>query len=195
MNKTVQLSEFGNVLVFIALGIVFVGIAYLVTSFLSKNKPNPEKLSTYECGEESEGSAHSQFNVRFYIIALVFLLFDVEIVFLFPWATVFGDKEMIAAIPIWGWLTFIEMIVFISILLVGLVYVWIKGDLNWIKPNPGIPSVVTAIPASAYNYLNDEKFVVVPFNLEPIQNPIVENTPSTENQPKKPAFRPQFLKK
>ncbi len=195
MNGTVQLSEFGNVLVFIALGIFFVCVAYLATRLLSKSKPNPEKLSTYECGEESEGSAHTQFNVRFYIIALVFLLFDVEIVFLFPWATVFGDKEMIAAIPQWGWLTFIEMIIFISILLVGLVYVWVKGDLNWIKPNPSIPTVETAIPTSAYNYLNEEKFTVVPFILEPVKDPLEVKETKPENQPKKPAFRPQFLKK
>jgi NADH-quinone oxidoreductase subunit A len=81
-------------------------------------------METYECGEESEGSAWLQFNIRFYVIALIFLIFDVEVVFLFPWAVVF--KEM-------GLLALIEMGIFLLILVVGLAYVWVKADLNWVK--------------------------------------------------------------
>jgi len=81
---------------------------------------------TYECGEVPEGSAWVKFNIRFYIIALVFIIFDVEVIFLFPWAVVFQDL---------GLLAFIEMMIFIFILVVGFAYVWIKGDLNWVKMN------------------------------------------------------------
>ncbi|MDP6033127.1 MAG: NADH-quinone oxidoreductase subunit A, partial [Candidatus Marinimicrobia bacterium] len=88
--------------------------------------PNPDKLATYECGEESEGSAWVQFNIRFYVVALIFLIFDVEVVFLFPWAVVFNELGMLA---------FVEMAIFLIILMVGLAYVWKKSDLDWIKYN------------------------------------------------------------
>ena len=91
---------------------------------IAPSNKTKEKLETYECGEESEGSAWLQFNIRFYVIALIFLIFDVEIVFLFPWAVVF--KEM-------GLLALIEMGIFLLILVVGLAYVWVKADLNWVK--------------------------------------------------------------
>ena len=81
---------------------------------------------SYECGEIPEGSAWVQFNIRFYVIALIFLIFDVEIVFLFPWAVVYQDL---------GLLAFIEAFIFVLILIVGFIYVWAKGDLDWVKMN------------------------------------------------------------
>ena len=78
----------------------------------------------YECGEEPVGDTRIKFNTRFYVIALIFLIFDVEIVFLFPWAVVYRKIGMLA---------FVEMLIFIVILLVGLAYVWAKGDLEWIR--------------------------------------------------------------
>ena len=90
-----------------------------------KNKGG-DKLTSYECGELPEGSAWVKFNIRFYVIALIFLIFDVEIVFLFPWAVVFQDL---------GLLAFIEAFIFVLILVVGFVYVWAKGDLDWVKMN------------------------------------------------------------
>ncbi len=83
-------------------------------------------MLSYECGEIPEGSAWVQFNIRFYVIALIFLIFDVEIVFLFPWAVVYQEL---------GLLAFIEAFIFVLILVVGFVYVWAKGDLNWVKMN------------------------------------------------------------
>jgi NADH:ubiquinone oxidoreductase subunit 3 (subunit A) len=83
-----------------------------------------EKLTTYECGENPQGSAWIQFNIRFYVFALIFIVFDVETVFLLPWAVVF--KEL-------GVLAFVEGLVFIFILMVGLGYVWRKGDLEWVR--------------------------------------------------------------
>ena len=91
---------------------------------LSPGRKTPEKLSTYECGENIEGKAWIQFNIRFYVVALIFIIFEVEVVFLFPWAVIY--KEL-------GLFAFIEMVVFIGILVVGLAYVWRKGDLEWVK--------------------------------------------------------------
>ena len=117
--------DFGTILFAVALAIVMVGIPLLIQKLIapSSNKTR-EKLETYECGEEAEGPAWMQFNIRFYVIALIFLIFDVEVVFLFPWAVVFKDMGLVALI---------EMGVFLTILIVGLAYVWVKGDLEWVK--------------------------------------------------------------
>lgn len=116
--------DFGTIFLFILLGIVLVYVPLLISKIIAPKKDTPDKLSTYECGEESEGSAWVQFNIRFYVIALIFLIFDVEVVLLFPWAVVF--KEL-------GLLAFVEMAIFLIILIVGLAYVWKKGDLDWVK--------------------------------------------------------------
>ena len=96
----------------------------MISWLVAPSNKTKDKLDTYECGEEAEGSAWLQFNIRFYIIALIFLIFDVEVVFLFPWAVVF--KEM-------GLLALIEMGIFLLILIAGLAYVWVKSDLDWVK--------------------------------------------------------------
>jgi len=116
--------DFGTVLVAAILGIIMVAVPLIVQSLVAPSKKSKEKLETYECGEESEGSAWLQFNIRFYVIALIFLIFDVEVVFLFPWAVVFKDL---------GLLAMVEMAIFLLILIVGLAYVWVKADLNWVK--------------------------------------------------------------
>lgn len=118
--------DFGTVLVAAILGIIMVAVPLIVQSLVAPSKKSKEKLETYECGEESEGSAWLQFNIRFYVIALIFLIFDVEVVFLFPWAMVFKDL---------GLLAFVEMGIFLVVLIVGLAYVWKKGDLDWVKYN------------------------------------------------------------
>ena len=116
--------DFGTVLVAAILGIIMVAVPLIVQWLIAPSKKTKEKLATYECGEESEGSAWLQFNIRFYVIALIFLIFDVEVVFLFPWAVVFKDL---------GLLAMVEMAIFLVILIVGLAYVWVKADLNWVK--------------------------------------------------------------
>tara|TARA_B100000686_G_scaffold355222_1_gene471284 strand:+ start:6630 stop:7049 length:420 start_codon:yes stop_codon:yes gene_type:complete len=117
--------DFGTILFAVALAIVMVAIPLVIQKLIapSSNKSR-EKLETYECGEEAEGPAWMQFNIRFYVIALIFLIFDVEVVFLFPWAVVFKDMGLVALI---------EMGIFLTILIVGLAYVWVKGDLEWVK--------------------------------------------------------------
>ena len=83
--------DFGTVLIFALLGIVLVYVPLLIQKLVAPSQKTPDKLTNYECGEEPEGSAWVQFNIRFYVIALIFLIFDVEVVFLFPWAMVFKD--------------------------------------------------------------------------------------------------------
>lgn len=150
------LSEFGILLLFILSGVVFV-LGGLITAWLIRpHRPNYEKLTTYECGEEPTGIAWGQFNVRFYIIALVFILFDVEIVFLFPWATVFGREVLIEGTGgLWGWFSLVEMFVFVGILALGLAYVWAKGLLDWVKPKYIQPQSPSKIPVSIYEKFNE----------------------------------------
>src|SRR5687768_10769458 len=96
-HQQIYLSEFGEILVYLLTGVVFILVMFLVSRLIRPHRPNPEKLSTYESGEEPVSSPWMQFNVRFYVVALIFLLFEVEIVFLFPWSTVFAKKELIDA--------------------------------------------------------------------------------------------------
>lgn len=188
MEEVSSITEFGKVLIFLITGLLAVGGAFVVNKLIAPHHPNPEKNSSYECGEEPTGSSWIQFNSRFYVIALIFLLFDVEMIFVFPWATVFADKELIAMDGRWGWLSFTEMLAFLGVLLLGLVYVWRKKDLDWIKPNPIIPTVDTSIPLNAYNQINQEKYI-------PFQH---KSTITTELRPEvmvpKPKFTPRFKK-
>ena len=172
-------------------------IAYGISYLLSKSKPSPGKLSTYECGEEPEGNSRVQFNNRFYVIALIFLLFDVEIVFLFPWAAIFAQKEIIAAAPAWGWLTFIEMIIFVSVLLIGLLYVWVKGDLDWIRPRQVLPRTDSRVPPELYAGINQEKYVRRQFAAFETKEapPAPAAAQAARPQAPRPAFKPRILKK
>ena len=155
MNQQPYLSAFGEVLLFIVAGAIFIVVTLFVSKIIRPHRPNPEKLSTYESGEEPVGAAWSQFNIRFYIIALIFLLFEVEIVFLFPWATIFANEKLIKETDgLWGWFTFIEMLVFILILALGLAYAWVKGYLNWVKPDPRPTPFISPVPKEHYDAIN-----------------------------------------
>src|SRR3546814_12503952 len=104
MESTVdQLSEFGKIGIFMILGTLFVMSAYGISYLLSKSNPSPGKLSTYECGEEPEGGARIQFNNHVYVIALLFLLFVVEIVFMFTLYAVFEKDAIITKVQVVGW--------------------------------------------------------------------------------------------
>ncbi len=127
-----MLANYGQILIFIIVAIGFVAVAYITALLIAPRKPNKYKGSTYECGEDTSGETWIKFNVRFYVIALIFIIFDVEIVFLFPWAVLF--KEL-------GLFAFIEMAVFLFILILGYVYVYFKGDLKWDKPQPVVPKL------------------------------------------------------
>ena len=146
------ISGFGKVLLFIVGGVSFLLVTLLVGKLLRPNRPNDEKLTTYESGEAPSGTAWGQFNVRFYVVALVFLLFEAELVFLFPWAIVFGKAELIKQTDgLWASFTMIESFIFIGILILGLAYVWGKGMLEWVKPKPKQTTYQSKIPSSAYS--------------------------------------------
>ena len=120
-------QDYSPILLLIVFAVILLALPLIIQSIISptQNKGG-EKLIPYECGELPEGSAWVKFNIRFYVIALIFLIFDVEIVFLFPWAVVYQDL---------GLLAFIEAFLFVLILVVGFIYIWAKGDLDWVKMN------------------------------------------------------------
>ncbi len=121
--------HFVNVLVFAATGAGFVLATLVLMKLLRPHFPTPEKGMIYECGEKPIGRAWFNFNPRFYLIALVFVIFEVEIAFMFPVALVFRKWVLRGD----GAIAFWEIFVFTAILLVGLAYVWVMGDLEWIK--------------------------------------------------------------
>jgi len=145
-----MLTEFGRVLIFLITGGVFVAGGMAFAWLLRPNRPYPSKLATYECGETPIGDTRVRINIRFYVVALIFLIFDVEVVFLFPWATVYKNL---------GWSAFLEMMVFLGILLVGYAYVWRNGDLDWDKPAPKIPKYEQGVGVRE-THLNEEEIVV-----------------------------------
>ena len=152
-----MLSDFGIILLFILTGLAFVSVMLFVSKLLRPNRPNPEKLTTYESGEEPVGNANIQFNVRFYVVAIIFVLFDVELVFLFPWATVFGQQALIEETKgLWGWFSLTEMLLFVGLLALGLAYAWRKGYLDWIRPEPKIPVIKTSVPTALYEKINQK---------------------------------------
>lgn len=157
MDQQRYLSAFGEVLLFILIGIIFIVVTLLVSKIIRPHRPNPEKLSTYESGEEPVTSAWSQFNIRFYIIALIFLLFEVEIVFLFPWSTIFANEELVKETKgKWAWFSFVEMLIFILVLALGLAYAWVKGHLDWVKPDPKPTSFSSPVPKEHYQAINEK---------------------------------------
>jgi NADH-quinone oxidoreductase subunit A len=124
-----MLFQWANVLVFFALALVLCGLMLGLGKLLRPDNPHPAKLSTYECGEPPSGPAWINFNIRFYLIALVFVIFDVELAFVYPVAAVFRQWVLDGR----GLFALAEIGLFVGILAVGLVYVWVKGDLEWLK--------------------------------------------------------------
>lgn len=117
-----MLEQYFPILVFIVVGLGLGVILLSLGKILSPNRPNPEKLSPYECGFEAFEDARMKFDVRYYLVAILFILFDLEIAFLFPWAVVLQDIGMEG---------FLAMMVFLLILVVGFAYEWKKGALEW----------------------------------------------------------------
>jgi len=204
MGEVSQISEFGKILIFLIIGFILVAGTLFVNRLLAPHNPTPQKLTSYECGEEPEGNSWIQFNPKFYVIALIFLLFDVEMVFIFPWATVFGSHEIMKADASWGWFSLIEMFVFVGILILGLVYVWVKGDLDWIKARPLTPTTDIKIPQALYEKLNLEQaaYKVKPFTMQLLpaeetavpQNVVASPQETAATAVRKPMFKPSFKK-
>jgi NADH-quinone oxidoreductase subunit A len=150
------MSAWGEVLLFIIGGLAFVSLALLVSRLIRPSRPNAEKLTSYESGEEPIGSPWIQFNIRFYVIALVFILFEVEVVFLFPWATIFSDKELISKTNgSWGWFAMAEMMIFVGLLALGLAYAWKNGHLDWIKSKQELSDFKSPVPKELYKKINE----------------------------------------
>ncbi|MFP4541348.1 MAG: NADH-quinone oxidoreductase subunit A [Opitutales bacterium] len=117
-----MLAEYLPILIFLGIAIGLAGIIMLSTLVIARQNPDHAKLSPYECGFEAFEDARGKFDVRFYLVAILFIIFDLEIAFLFPWAVSLG------AIGLYGWLS---MMLFLGILTVGFVYEWKKGALEW----------------------------------------------------------------
>ena len=115
-------AQYFPILLFILFGLGLGALMLAVGRFVSPSRPDPEKLSPYECGFEAFEDARMKFDVRYYLVAILFILFDLEIAFLFPWAVVLRDI---------GNFGFVAMLVFLAILVVGFIYEWKKGALEW----------------------------------------------------------------
>ena len=122
MRMEKLLLEYLPILIFIGLAAVMGGALIVVPLILAPSKPDPEKLSAYECGFPAFGDARMKFDVRFYLVAILFIIFDLEVAFLFPWAVAFGKL---------GLAGFWSMMVFLAVLTVGFAYEWKKGALEW----------------------------------------------------------------
>ncbi|WP_374326517.1 NADH-quinone oxidoreductase subunit A [Azonexus sp.] len=123
-----MMETYFPILMFVLVGVA-VGVLPVAMGFvLGPRKPDAEKLSPYECGFEAFEDARMKFDVRYYLIAILFILFDLEVAFLVPWATIFKDIVATDAIKVFG---FVEMLIFVAILTVGYVYAWAKGALEW----------------------------------------------------------------
>jgi len=117
-----MLIDYLPVLIYLVIAVGLVGVIVLMSEFLGKKTHTPAKDMAYECGMDPIGDARHRYAVRFYVIAMFFIVFDIEAIFLYPWAVVFKPL---------GWFGFWEMLVFIGVLTVGLAYVWGKGALEW----------------------------------------------------------------
>lgn len=118
-----MLSDWQFIGLFMALAVVFPGVPIILSRLISPSKPNPIKQQTYECGVETVGDTWVQFKVQYYIFALIFVIFDIEAVFLFPIAAAFDQLALFAII---------EVVIFVAILALGLAYAWRNGALEWI---------------------------------------------------------------
>ncbi|MCL4848314.1 MAG: NADH-quinone oxidoreductase subunit A [Acidobacteria bacterium] len=110
------------------LGAAFAGFGMLASQFLGPRNPTPEKLAPYECGVPPVGDARERQSVKFYLVAMIFLLFDIEVAFLYPWAMALRDTADGLGL---GWFGFVQIVVFIALLSTGFIYVWRKGVLDW----------------------------------------------------------------
>ena len=111
-----------SIVLMIVLGLLFAVPSVALSQFLGPRKPSPEKSAPYECGMPAVGDAHERMSVKFYLVAMIFLLFDIEVAFLYPWAMALREL---------GWPGFVQVVLFMALLLAGYVYVWRKGALDW----------------------------------------------------------------
>ena len=116
------LRQYLPILIFLGIAVAITAAMVLASVVLARQRPDSEKLSAYECGFEAFGDARSKFDVRYYLVAILFIIFDLEVAFLFPWAVTLGK---IGALGFWS------MVLFLAVLTIGFVYEWKKGALEW----------------------------------------------------------------
>src|SRR5215831_2400943 len=116
------MEGFIPILIMIGLAVGFAGGNIVLSQFLGPRRPSPEKEAPYECGMPAVGDARERQSVKFYLVAMIFLLFDIEVAFLYPWAMALRDL---------GWNGFVQVLLFVALLLTGYIYVWRKGALDW----------------------------------------------------------------
>ncbi|MCU0829976.1 MAG: NADH-quinone oxidoreductase subunit A [Rhizobiaceae bacterium] len=117
-----MISSYLPIIIFLAVTLVIVGALTIAPFIVAYSAPDPEKLSAYECGFNPFDDARMKFDVRFYLVAILFIIFDLEVAFLFPWAVSFGEI---------GWFGYASMMVFLGVLTIGFIYEWKKGALDW----------------------------------------------------------------
>jgi len=122
------IQNYTVILLMLGVVVVLAGAMLALSWLLGPRRPNARKLSPYECGMTPTGDARQRFSVKFYLVAMVFILFDVEIVFLYPWAIIFHELRMFG---------FVEMLLFLALVLAGFAYLWKKGALDWSKSETG----------------------------------------------------------
>ncbi len=150
-----MISEFGYILLFIIGAVLLVLVMLGIGKLLRPDNPGKEKNDIYESGELPKGDAQVSFNIRFYVVAIIFILFDVELVLLFPWSTVFGDARFLEEFGT-SWLLYagVEMLIFIGVLALGLMYVWKKGHLDWVLPEQKPEEFKSPVPDDLYDNIN-----------------------------------------
>ncbi len=117
-----MVTDYIPILIFFVIVVGFAVVTVFLSSIIGKRKITPQKMIPYECGMDPIGEARKPFSVKFYIVAMLFIVFDIEAVFLYPWAVIFKELKIFGLV---------EMAVFIAILLVGFIYIWKKGALEW----------------------------------------------------------------
>lgn len=125
-----HLEAYAPLLIHVVVAVALAGILVLLSSGVGRRKPTRAKLQPYECGMIPTGDAREPFSIKFYLTAMVFILFDVEAIFLFPWALVYSARDGQPGLGLFG---FVEMLLFITVVLVGYFYLWKKGAFDWSK--------------------------------------------------------------
>jgi NADH-quinone oxidoreductase subunit A len=157
MKPTQTISDFGVILLFVIGALVIICGAFFANKLLRTQKPNEVKISSYESGEEATGIAWGHFNIRFYSIALFFLLFEVELLILFPYSIILGNNDYQQLTHgLWGWFILGEIFIFVALLAIGLLYVWKKGFLTWEMPKINNKDIDSVVPKNLYEALNEK---------------------------------------
>lgn len=142
-----------QVLLFTLLGVAFILVTLTFSRLLGPNRPNPEKNSSYESGEQAAGDPWPKISTGYYVVALLFLLFEVEIILLLPVASKFGSSETLDGMRAAG----LEILFFLLVLSIGLAYAWVNGHLDWMKPKIGGDESKSVVPPNLYQEFNQKQ--------------------------------------